>query len=217
LRSSDFLASGKWASHPGQVNLVKSGTCDSAHIANWAANDQVVVFGPRTLGNGALDALVHEARLYDKTCSAAEIQALNTAGPLAANAFGTRAGGRGLSGAAAAFDADPDDDGIPNGIEFVIGGEPNPASPGSNSCGLPPSGHNLGGDFVFTYLLSSEAASLHPLVEFTTDLHEAWSTAVDAVNATLVVTPGDPDATVTVAIPRGTKPNGLARLKVTHP
>ena len=32
--------------------------------------------------HAALDALVHEARLHDKTCSAAELQALNTAGQL---------------------------------------------------------------------------------------------------------------------------------------
>ena len=205
----------------GYRNGVQMGTYDSAHIASWAANDQVVVFGPRTLTDGALDALVHEARLYDKTCSAAEIQALNTAGPLATSAFntwvGTAAGGRGLSGAAAAFDADPDGDGIPNGIEFVIGGEPNPANPGANSCGLLPAASNLGTDFVFTYLLSNEAASLNPLVEFDTDLLGEWTTAVDGVNATIVVTPGDPAATVTVTIPQGAKRELFARLKVTQP
>ena len=205
----------------GYRNGVQMGSYDSAHIASWAANDQVVVFGPRTLTDGALDALVHEARLYDKTCSAAEIQALNTAGPLATSAFntwvGTAAGGRGLSGAAAAFDADPDGDGIPNGIEFVIGGEPNPANPGANSCGLLPAASNLGTDFVFTYLLSNEAASLNPLVEFDTDLQGEWTTAVDGVNATIVVTPGDPAATVTVTIPQGAKRELFARLKVTQP
>jgi autotransporter-associated beta strand protein len=59
---------------------------------------------------------------------------------------------KGLSGLAAAGDADPDNDGVKNGIEFVLGGEPNPANPGSNSTALlPTSSRNPAGDLVFTF------------------------------------------------------------------
>jgi len=137
--------------------------------------------------------------------------------PPSANAFDTWATTtNGLSGAAAAFDADPDHDGIPNGIEFVIGGQPNPANPGSNSSSLLPTAASVGNNLVFTYTLMNAAAYLNPVVEFDTDLQGMWTTAVDGVNATIVVTPGDPAATVVVTIPKGANPELFARLKVTQ-
>ena len=61
-------------------------------------------------------------------------------------------GAKGLSGAAAAGDADPDHDGIPNALEYVLGGEPNPAAAGSNSAALlPHPTHNAAGDLVCTF------------------------------------------------------------------
>lgn len=90
---------------------------------------------------------------------------------------GTGAGGKGLTGAADAFDADPDHDRIPNGIEFVIGGEPNPANPLSNSLALLPTVEASGNNLVFTFTRRDEAAYLNPVVEFTTDLSGPWTTA----------------------------------------
>ena len=58
---------------------------------------------------------------------------------------------RGLTGAAAAFDADPDHDGIANGLEFVLGGEPNPANPGSHSAGLLPTATGSSGNMIFSF------------------------------------------------------------------
>jgi autotransporter-associated beta strand protein len=57
----------------------------------------------------------------------------------------------GLTGAAAAFDADPDHDGIANGLELVLGGEPNPANPNSNSSGLLPTATGSSGDLIFSF------------------------------------------------------------------
>ena len=57
-----------------------------------------------------------------------------------------------LSGLAAAGDADPDNDGVKNALEFVLGGEPNPATPGSNSAALLPTpNRNPAGDLIFTF------------------------------------------------------------------
>jgi len=123
----------------------------------------------------------------------------------------------GLSGADAAFDADPDKDGIPNGIEFVIGGQPNPARGGSNSSALLPTVASAGNNLVFTYTRMNEAAYLNPLVEFNTGLSGTWTTAVNGVNATIVVTPGATAAAVTVTIPKGAAQQMFARLKVIRP
>ena len=124
---------------------------------------------------------------------------------------------KGLAGTAAAFDADPDHDALPNGIEFVLGGEPNPANPAAPATAPRPAAARVGNNLVFTYPRRNEAAFLKPLVEFADDLQGAWTTAVDGVNATIVVTPGDPAATVTVSIPQGPNSIGFARLKVTQP
>ncbi len=126
---------------------------------------------------------------------------------------GTGDGGNGLIGAAAAFDADPDNDRLPNGIEFVLGGQPNPARAGSNSHSLLPTVQASGNNVVFTFLRRDDAAYLNPVVEFTTDLSGPWTTA-RAGNATIAVLDGTPADTVTVTIPKGLNPRLFARLKV---
>jgi len=123
------------------------------------------------------------------------------------------ASGKGLSGAAAAFDADPDHDGIPNGIEYVLGGEPNPARAGASSRALLPTAVASGNNLVFTYFRRDEAAYLNPVVEFSTNLSGPWSTAA-AGNATIEVFDGTPADTVRVTIPKGANSRLFARLKV---
>jgi sucrose-6-phosphate hydrolase SacC (GH32 family) len=124
---------------------------------------------------------------------------------------------KGLAGPAAAFDADPDQDGIPNGIEFLIGGEPNPANPGSNSCALLPTATGSGDHWVFTYRRTHEAAFLNPVVEFGTDLQGSWTSAADPLNSTIAVTPGPTEDTLTVTIPKAGNVRMFARLRVTQP
>jgi len=133
------------------------------------------------------------------------------------NAFDTWAGsgGRGLSGAAAAFGADPDRDGIPNGLEFVLGGEPNPAHANSNSQALLPTVASIGNNMMFTFTRTHEAAFLNPGVEFSTNLAGGWTTAVDPDNASIVLTPGALADTVTVSLPKGSNTQLFARLRVT--
>ncbi|MCW1925069.1 autotransporter-associated beta strand repeat-containing protein [Luteolibacter arcticus] len=65
--------------------------------------------------------------------------------------FDAWATSKGLAGGDAAFDADPDFDGIDNGLEFVLGGEPNPANPGSSSTALLPTVSQTGGNLTFTF------------------------------------------------------------------
>jgi hypothetical protein len=74
ITGSDVLIS-------GYRNGVSMGSYTSTgQAASWAAGDQEVIFGIRhayQLGApGALDALIHEARLYDGALTQAEIQGL---------------------------------------------------------------------------------------------------------------------------------------------
>lgn len=130
------------------------------------------------------------------------------------SAYDTWATSKGLTGPDAAFDADPDNDGISNGLEFVLGGEPNPANPGSNSSALLPTLSLSGGNMVFTYNRTDASAYLNPTVEFNTGLGGSWTTAVDPGNSAISVIDGTPSDTVTVSIPTSGNPHMFARLKV---
>ncbi len=109
----------------------------------------------------------------------------------------------GLTGPDANFDADPDNDGLDNGLEFVLGGQPNPANPNSNSNDLLPKVAETGGDMTFTFNrkdLSESAVTL--TFQWSTDLafpspaNDIPVGLDDSVTDTIVVnvTEDDPDA-----------------------
>lgn len=134
------------------------------------------------------------------------------------------AAAKGLTGPDAEFDADPDFDGVSNGIEFVLGGEPNPANPGSNSAALLPSmtTDSGTGELVFVFRRADEAAGLNPAVEYDTDLAGTWTPAQGGVNGVTINETQDGFATgidrVEVRIPSSQAAAGrlFARLAVTE-
>jgi autotransporter-associated beta strand protein len=111
------------------------------------------------------------------------------------------------------FTDDPDQDGIDNGLEFVLNGDPL-----SGSSPVLPTGLSVGSDFIFTFTRRDDSEFLNPVVEFDTDLVAPWTTAVDPGNATISVSENgaDPD-TVTVTIPKNGNTEMFARLKVVQP
>ena len=133
----------------------------------------------------------------------------------------------GLTGATAAFDADPDRDGIPNGLEFALGGEPNPANAGANSTGLLPAASTASGNLVFSFkrkILSESTVTL--TFQWSTDLTfpspandipvGTASSVTNGVN--VAITQGVPDSltdTVVITVPAAKAAGGklFGRLK----
>ena len=137
------------------------------------------------------------------------------------NAYGDWETLNGIAGAGA--DVDSDNDGIANGIEFVLGGDP--SGPGSDSNGLLPTISVDGTYLNFVFRRSDESASYAPFVEYGNSLG-GWTPAQDGVNGVIVITednPGDLPANtdrVTVRVPRSlAAPEArlFARLRVNIP
>jgi autotransporter-associated beta strand protein len=124
---------------------------------------------------------------------------------------------KGLSSADAAFTADPDRDGLANGIEFVLGSEPNPTHPSSNSSASLPTVSASGASLVFTYRHADAASGMLVTVEFSDSLQGPWITAEDPLNATISSSDGSPLDTITVSIPKGSHERLFARMKVVEP
>jgi autotransporter-associated beta strand protein len=123
-----------------------------------------------------------------------------------------------LSGSNAEFDYDYDGDGIDNGLEFVLGGDPTLA----NDVTIPMpvlTGSGASRTATIEYPRRSISAYLNPVLELSDNL-DAWNTAVNGANgASIVVTPNF-YATgldkVSVTLPaEGSR--GFARISVTNP
>jgi hypothetical protein len=152
--------------------------------------------------------------------------------PIAAtapNTYTSWISGKGLGGSAG--NADPDDDGIPNALEYVLGGEPNPAIAGANSVGLLPTSAQDTGDLIFTFkrkIVSRDAVALR--FQWSTDL--TFQHANDVVVGTdssstggvgVLVNKGTPDAatdTIVITVPATKAAGGgklFGRLQATVP
>jgi hypothetical protein len=134
--------------------------------------------------------------------------------------FGSNAANLSLSGNL----ADPDNDGLANLIEFVIGGQPDPSNAGADSSRLSPTAAVVGEEFVFTFRRSTISLSQPGIginVEYGSEL-TGWQTAVTGVNGvTSSVISGIESGVdeVSVRIPRSFVPGPkfFARLNVMIP
>ena len=127
------------------------------------------------------------------------------------------------AGGDAAFGSDPDLDGIVNGIEFVIGGEPNPANPDSNSSGLLPRIVVEESYLRVIYRRHDDAIYLNAGVEYDADPAATWTFAEQDVNGVDIHVDDDGFGPhidrVEVRIPRFNEEGGklFARLHVSEP
>lgn len=114
----------------------------------------------------------------------------------------------GLSGGDAAAGADPDNDGLDNAIEFILGGQPNPANPNASSSALAPTSVLDPSNLVFTYRRTDLAMTQPGItvnVQYGSDL-TGWTTAVHGVSSVSITVTNDGFGTgvdkVDVSIPR---------------
>lgn len=136
-----------------------------------------------------------------------------------ANPYGDFETANGIPGAGP--DTDSDGDGIPNGIEFVIGGDP--SGPGSASNGLLPTSTLDATYLNFVFRRTDESASSNPFVQYGSTLG-GWTPAQNGVNGVIITVEdnfynGTTDR-VTVRIPRSlAAPDTklFARLRVNIP
>lgn len=134
------------------------------------------------------------------------------------NAYSQWATAQGLVNASATTDEDAD--GIANGIEFVIGGDP--TGPDSDSAALLPMA-SLNGDYLdFTFRRTDASASFNPYVEYGSTL-TGWTSAVNGVNGIIITVDDEHFGAgidrVTVRVPKALATNDklFVRLGVTIP
>ena len=124
----------------------------------------------------------------------------------------------GIAGAGAEIDSD--NDGIPNGIEFVIGGDP--SGPDSDSNALLPTITTDATYLNFTFRRTDESAPYSPVVEYGSAL-TGWTEAEAGVNGVVINETNDGFGagidSIEVKIPRTLAVDArlFARLKVTIP
>jgi hypothetical protein len=90
-----------------------------------------------------------------------------------------------LTGNDALFDADPDKDGVPNGIEFISGSNPTDASDAAlSSPTLVIDGAPGARNATITYRSTSISDYLNPVLQISDDL-QAWQSVINSQNATI--------------------------------
>lgn len=169
----------------------------------WKKNG-VAIPGLTSPSFGLIDFSADDAGTY--TCVVSNDVGSATTQPVHlefADAFQSYAASFGLNSVTTgAPDADHDKDGIPNLLEYLLGG--NPTLPGS---GLLPTITKAPGssNLVFTYKRKIAATGVTQVIEHAASLSSTWSTAVHGQNGVTIATatvPGDATTEhVTVTIP----------------
>ena len=224
-KSNNWLGSGKFVIAQGTVSNRSANFSDTMSVdVSTGATLDLNFSGTDTVGAFYINGLQQSSGTWGSLTSSAthKTSLITGTGLLSVSGlqtFASWAAVNGLSGAAAAFTADPNGDGISNGLAYVLGGNPL-----ADSAGVLPAATVGGGYLTLGFWRNVDSGSVTALtVEYSGDL-VTWSSATigaasstDANGVIITVTSGGTgyDA-VTVAVPVGTREKLFMHLKVTQ-
>ncbi|MEK7951092.1 beta strand repeat-containing protein [Luteolibacter soli] len=206
----------------GTLSLAAPGLADGATVFVGVASTLKLNFaGTDTVNALFINGVQQAAGVYGSSHPSGRFAGTGTltvtTGPTA-TAYQSWATSNGIDGASGT--ADSDSDGIANGIEFVIGGDP--SGPGSDSSSLLPTGAKTATQLVITFRRTDASAANSPAVQYGSNL-SGWTTAQNGVNGVVIEEANDFYGTgtdrVTVKLPVGLAVGGklFARLAVDIP
>ena len=203
----------------GTLSLAASGLADASTVTVGTAGTLNLDFaGTDTVSALSVKGIQLSPGVYDASHASGRLTGTGSltvsTGPVG-TPYQLWATANGLGGSGSA--ADSDNDGISNGIEFVIGGDP--SGPGSDSNTLKPTITKNATHLVFVYSRTDESAAFAPAVQYGGDLI-GWNNAVNGTNGVTILEEDDAIATgidrVTVSIPLPASEQKLfARLQAT--
>jgi fibronectin-binding autotransporter adhesin len=215
--SANGISGGGQASIDGDFNIDTSFADAALTTGSWTLEDVTSLYGATFQVVSGATPWTATGDVWTKTVSTKTYSFDEATGVLtlttSAGGFDAWVNSKGLVGPDADFGADPDHDGIDNGLEFVLGGEPNPANPGANSAALLPTITQSGGNLTFSFKrkdLSESGVTL--AFQWSTDLtfpspaNDVPIGAADSTTDTTVVdiTEDSPDVdtdTIAITIP----------------
>ena len=206
----------------GTLSLAASGLADASIVRiGAAATLQLGFAGTDTVNALYIDGVQQAAGVYGSSHPSGRFAGTGTltvaTGPTA-TPYQSWETDNGVGGAGGT--ADSDNDGIPNGIEFVIGGDP--SGPSSDSSSLLPTGTKNATHLVIVFRRTDASIPDGPAVQYGSALN-GWAAAQNGVNGVVIEEANDFFGNgidrVTVRLPLGLTANGklFARLVVGIP
>ena len=206
----------------GTLSLGANGLADAAKLfLSSTAILRLDFTGTDTVDTFYINGVQQAAGVYTSSHASGRIAGSGTltvtTGPTA-TAYESWETTNGIEGAGSG--ADSDNDGIPNGIEFVIGGDP--SGPNSDSSSLLPTGTKNATHLVIVFRRTDASIGDTPTVQYATALND-WTPAEHNVDDVVVEVENDAIDTgidrVTVRLPLDLAANGklFARLAVEIP
>ena len=206
----------------GTLSLAATGLADAATVFLGSTSTLQLGFtGTDTVDKLFINGVQQAAGVYGSSHASGRFAGTGTltvtTGPTATS-YQSWETDNGISGAGGT--ADSDNDGIANGIEFVIGGDP--SGPGSDSSSLLPTGTKDGTHLVIVFRRTDASVGDAPAVQYGSAL-SGWTPAQNGVNGVVIEEANDFHGNgidrVTVRLPLGLAANGklFARLAVGIP
>lgn len=186
----------------GTLILAQGGLANSASVRLGPSSTLNLAFaGTDTVDRLFINGVQQPAGVYNSTNSSGRVTGSGTLTVSSSPAgYAAWEATNGLAGAGST--ADSDDDGIPNGIEFVIGGDP--SGPESDSTALLPTSAKNTTHLIFSYRLTDESIPDSPHVQYGSNL-TGWTTARENIDGVTFETTNISSGInlVTVRIPLG--------------